>query len=81
MTIRRTSVLLPNAGRPSRNIDGFRISRARLNQLSGSQQTVAPVSRLRPSGTPMVGEPPPTANGNSPHTCTVVPRHSGGAST
>ena len=62
-------------------MDGLRISLARWNQASGSQQTVAPVSRLRPSGTPMVGVPPPTANGNSPQTWVVVPRHSGGAST
>ncbi len=63
------------------NADGFRISRARVNQDSGSKQTAWPVNRLRPSGTPIVGDPPPTAHGHRPQTCTEVARHSGGAST
>src|SRR5699024_8426890 len=30
----------------------------------------------RPKGTPIMGVPEPIANGHSPHTCFVVPRHS-----
>lgn len=57
---------------------GLLISPARWNQLMGSQHTVAPVCRCRPSGTPVIGDPLPIAKGHSPHTCTVVPRHISG---
>ncbi len=52
------------------------MSRARWNQLIGSQQTVAWVSSWRPSGTPIMGEDAPEENGHSPQTWTVVPRYS-----
>jgi hypothetical protein len=55
------------------------ISFARMNQLIGSQHMVAPDRMFRPIGTPTIGLPVPAANGQSPHTWTVVPRHSAGA--
>lgn len=61
------------------NADGLLMSFARWNHEMGSQQSVAPVCVCRPSGTPIMGVPVPTANGQSPHTWTVVPRHSSGA--
>jgi len=81
MHSRRTSELLPSPGRESSPTLGLDSSRARVNQDSGSKQTVCPVSRCRPRGVPIGGEPEPTANGHSPQACTVVARHSGGAST
>jgi len=79
-TMRRTRVDLPNPGRPSTNAEGFRMRRDR-NHMIGSPHTVAPVSWCLPNGTPSVGVPEPAENGHNPHTCTVVPRYSGGAST
>jgi hypothetical protein len=65
---------------PSMNSDGFEMYRARVNQESGSPQTVAPVPRCWPSGTPTMGAPEPEANGHRPHACTVVARHRVGGS-
>ena len=67
---------LPSPGLPRMNAEGLEISRARWNQLIGSQQTVAWVSSWRPSGTPIMGEDAPEENGHSPQTWTVVPRYS-----
>ena len=58
-------------------IDGDEMNPAR-NQDSGSQQTVAPVTRSGPIGTPMLGRDDPAAIGHSPHVWTEVPRNSGG---
>src|SRR5688500_18027581 len=60
---------------------GLLISRARVYQEIGSKQTVAPVYRCRPIGTPIIGVVEPVPNGHMPHTWTVVPRYSIGAST
>ena len=65
---------------PSMNSDGLEMYWARVNQLSGSPQTVAPVNRCCPSGTPVMGAPEPAANGHSPQACTVVARHMVGGS-
>ena len=56
------------------------MSRARENQWIGSEHTVPRLKMCRPSGTPTMGVPEPTTHGHRPHTCTVVARHSGGAS-
>jgi hypothetical protein len=75
-TSRRTNVLLPMAGRPSRNIEGCLMMPA-LNQLIGSQHTPAPVIRLRPTGTPSAGRAMSVPNGqNPPHTWFDVPKNS-----
>jgi hypothetical protein len=63
------------------NAPGLLVSWARQNHDTGSQQTVEPVSRLRPSGTPIMGDAAPAANGHRPHTWFVEPRHSSGART
>src|SRR5687767_11087180 len=77
--MRRTTVDLPRPGLPSTKAEGLLISPARWNQLIGSQQSVAPDSMFRPSGTPTIGVPVPAANGHRPHAWTVVARHwSGG---
>ena len=68
MNIRRTTVDFPRPGLPRMNAEGLEISRARWNQLIGSQQTVAWVSSWRPSGIPIMGEEVPEENGHSPHT-------------
>jgi hypothetical protein len=78
--IRRTRLDLPSPGRPRTNRLGLAISFARRNHAIGSQHTVAAVTRCRPIGTPTIGEPDPAEYGHSPHTCTEVPRHSGGGS-
>src|SRR5689334_11449805 len=80
MSIRLISVDLPRPGMPSMNSDGLEMYRARVNQLSGSPHTVAPVPRCCPRGTPTVGAPDPEANGQSPQACTVVARHIVGGS-
>ena len=54
--------------------------RARENQWIGSEHTVPRLKMCRPRGTPTMGVPEPTTHGHRPHTCTVVARHSGGAS-
>jgi hypothetical protein len=64
----------PVPGRPRANIDGLAIRPAR-NHDTGSAHTVAPVSKFGPSGAPADGEPAPAANGHSPQTWTLVPRH------
>lgn len=57
--MRRTSVDLPSPGLPRMKAEGLEMSRARWNQLIGSQHTVAWVSSWRPSGTPIMGEDAP----------------------
>ena len=77
--MRRTAVDLPLPGRDRKNTEGLLISLARWNHEITSQHSVAPVIRLRPMGTPTIGEPVPAAKGHSPHTWFVVARHSPGA--
>jgi hypothetical protein len=78
--MRQTKVDLPRPGRPSTSTLGLAMRPPRLNQLIGSEHTVARLKRWRPSGTPTSGTPEPTIQGHSPQTCTVVARNSGGAS-
>ena len=76
MPTSRNDMLLPMAGRPSRNIEGCLMMPA-LNQLIGSQHTPAPVIRLRPTGTPSAGRAMSVPNGqNPPHTWFDVPKNS-----
>ncbi len=58
--MRRMRVDLPRPGRPSAKIDGFEMI-PDWNHEIGSAHTVAPVSRCRPSGTPLMGLLDPTA--------------------
>ena len=48
-----------------------------MNQLIGSAHSDAPVTRCRPTGTPIIGLPVPAAKGQRPQTWTLVARHSG----
>jgi hypothetical protein len=62
---------------PKIAIDGLEMNPA-LNQENGSQHTVDPVWMSCPTGTPTAGRDDPPANGQNPHTCTLVPRNVGG---